>query len=583
VTEQRVQRRLAAILAADVVGYSALMERAEEATYAEFERLKREVIEPSLSRNEGRLIKTTGDGALAEFSSPSAAVRCAVEIQESIASGRSSLKLRIGVNLGEVIVGADGDLFGDGINIAVRLEGAADPGGILMSEKVYSEVEGKLDFGLEERGEQQLKNIAKPVRAYAVRAGAHRAPTDRLSWLPPLPNKPSIAVLPFENMSGDPEQEYFADGSVEEIITALSRFKSFFVIARNSSFTFKGRAVDIKEVGRRLGVRYVLEGSVRKASGKVRITAQLIDATTGTHLWSDRFEGDLENIFELQDQVASGVVGAIDPKLLEAEIARVKRKAPANYDAYDCFLRASALIHQWNTDGREEALRLFYKAIELDPDYGQAYAFASQCYCWRKVDGLATDPDNERRETERLAREAIRLGRDDGFSLSLGGHSLAMVVGELNEGAALIERALTLNPNLAISWHLGGWVRLWLNQPDAAINHFARAMRLSPLDVGFHGAETGTAFAHLRARRYEEASLWAEQALRDQPRSADAAQAVALSSALVGDLEKAKEAIRRLLEIAPNRRISTALISKNLSPKAKARFIEILREAGMPD
>src|SRR5260370_20704669 len=329
------------------------MQRAEEATYAEFERLKREVIEPSLSRNEGRLIKTTGDGALAEFASPSAAVRCAVDIQESIASGQSSLKLRIGVNLGEVIVGADGDLFGDGINIAVRLEGVAEPGGILISEKVYSEVEGKLEIGFEDRSEQQLKNISKPVPADAVRSGAHRAPTDRLSWLPPLPNKPSIAVLPFENMSGDPEQEYFADGMVEEIITALSRFKSFFVIARNSSFTFKGRAVDIKEVGRRLGVRYVLEGSVRKASGKVRITAQLIDATTGIHLWSDRFEGDLENIFELQDQVASGVVGAIDPKLLEAEIARVKRKAPANYDAYDGFLRASALMHQWKTEGRE--------------------------------------------------------------------------------------------------------------------------------------------------------------------------------------------------------------------------------------
>ncbi len=582
-TEHRVQRRLAAILAADVVGYSALMQRAEEATYTEFERLKREVIEPGLSCHDGRLIKTTGDGALAEFASPSAAVRCAVEIQEGIASGRSSLKLRIGVNLGEVIVGADGDLFGDGINIAVRLEGVADPGGILISEKVYSEVEGKLEVGFEDRGDQQLKNISKPVRAFAVRAGAHSPLSDRLSAAPSLPDKPSIAVLPFENMSGDPEQEYFADGMVEEIITALSRFKSFFVIARNSSFTFKGRAVDIKEVGRRLGVRYVLEGSVRKASGKVRITAQLIDATTGIHLWSDRFEGDLENIFELQDQVASGVVGAIDPKLREAEIARVKRKASANYDAYDCFLRASALIHQWNTEGREEALRLFYKAIELDPDYGQAYAFATECYCWRKVDGLATDPDHERRETERLAREAIRLGRDDGFSLSLAGHSLAMVVGELNEGAALIERALTLNPNLALSWNLGGWVRLWLNQPDAAIDHFARAMRLSPLDVGFHGAETGTAFAHLRARRYEEALLWAEKALRDQPRSADAAQAVALSSALVGDLEKAKEAIRRLLEIAPNRRLSTALISKNLSPKAKARFIDILREAGMPE
>jgi adenylate cyclase len=583
VTEQRVQRRLAAILAADVVGYSALMERAEEATYAEFERLKREVIQPSLSRHEGRLIKTTGDGALAEFASPSAAVRCAVDIQESIASGQSSLKLRIGINLGEVIVGGDGDLFGDGINIAVRLEGIAEPGGVLISEKVYSEVEGKVEVGFEDRSEQQLKNISKPVRTYAIRASVHRTPIDRLNSTPPLPNRPSIAVLPFDNMSGDPEQEYFADGMVEEIITALSRFKSFFVIARNSSFTFKGHAVDIKEVGRRLGVRYVLEGSVRKASGKVRITAQLIDATTGVHLWSDRFEGDLENIFALQDQVASSVVGAIDPKLQEAEIARVKRKAPANHDAYDCFLRASALLHQWTAEGREEALRLFYKAIELDPEYGQAYAFATFCYCLRKVDGLATDPDNERCETERLAREAIRLGRDDAFSLSHAGFSLAQVIGELNEGAALIERALTLNPNLAGTWQMGGWVRLWLNQPDAAIDHFARAMRLSPLDFGFHGAETGTAFAHLRAGRYEQASLWADKALRDQPRSADAAQAVALSSAFVGDLEKAREAMKRLREIAPNRRISTALISKNLSPKAKARVVDILREAGMPE
>ena len=299
-TEQRVQRRLAAILAADVVGYSALMQRAEEATYAEFERLKCEVIEPGLCRHDGRLIKTTGDGALAEFASPSAAVRCAAEMQESIASGRSSLKLRIGVNLGEVIVGADGDLFGDGINIAVRLEGIADPGGILISEKVYSEVEGKLDAGFEYRGEQQLKNITKPVRAYAVRAGEHGVPTEGLSAAPRLPDKPSIAVLPFENMSGDPEQEYFADGMVEDIITALSRFKSLFVIARNSSFTFKGKAVDIKEVGRRLGVRYVLEGSVRKAEGKVRISGQLIDAITGAHIWADRFERDLTDIFALR-------------------------------------------------------------------------------------------------------------------------------------------------------------------------------------------------------------------------------------------------------------------------------------------
>src|SRR5262249_47393512 len=324
---------------------------------AEFERLKREVIEPGLTRHDGRLIKTTGDGAFAEFASPSAAVRCAVEIQESIASGRSSLKVRIGINLGEVIVAADGEVFGDGINIAVRLEGTADPGGILISEKVYSEVEGKLDAGFEDRGEQQLKNIAKPVRAYAVRGGAHLTLSDRLSEAPPLPDKPSIAVLPFENMSGDPEQEYFADGMVEEIITALSRFHWLFVIARNSSFTFKGRAVDIKEVGRRLGVRYVLEGSVRKASGKVRITSQLIDAMTGAHIWADRFERDLTDIFALQDEVAVAVVSAIQPKLFQTGIAMATRRRPENLTAYDYYLRAMPQYYLLTREGLADAIR----------------------------------------------------------------------------------------------------------------------------------------------------------------------------------------------------------------------------------
>src|SRR5216684_4604257 len=283
----------------------------------------------SLARHEGRLIKTTGDGALAEFASPLAATRCAVEIQDHLASGSGPLRLRVGLNLGDVIVGQDGDLYGDGINIAVRLEGIADPGGILMSEKVYSEVEGKLDVGFEDRGEQQLKNISKPIRAYAVRAGAYSAVIERLSAAaPPLPDKPSIAVLPFENMSGDPDQEYFADGMVEEIITALSRIRWLFVIARNSSFTYKGQGVDVKRVGRELGVRYVLEGSVRKAGQRVRITGQLIDAATGTHLWADRFDGSLEDVFELQDQIAITVVGVIEPTLRLAEVERARRKRP---------------------------------------------------------------------------------------------------------------------------------------------------------------------------------------------------------------------------------------------------------------
>jgi adenylate cyclase len=391
VTEQRVQRRLAAILAADVVGYSGLMERAEEATYAEFERLMRELIEPSLSRHEGRLIKTTGDGALAEFASPLAAVRCAVEIQNHLASGSSPLRLRVGLNLGDVIIGQDGDLYGDGINIAVRLEGIADPGGILISEKVYSEVEGKLDVGFEDRGEQQLKNISRPVRVYAVRAGAHSALSDRLSAAPPLPDKPSIAVLPFENMSGDPEQEYFADGMVDEIITALSRFKWLFVIARNSSFAFKGKAVDIREVGRRLGVRYVLEGAVRKVAGKVRITGQLIDAVTGTHLWADRFERDLTDIFALQDEVTLAVVSAIQPKLLQTEIAMAARRRPENLTAYDFYLRALQQSYLTTREGVAETIRLAHRALELDPRFGLVAALAGACHMQNALWGYASD------------------------------------------------------------------------------------------------------------------------------------------------------------------------------------------------
>src|SRR4249920_1333187 len=313
-------------------------------------------------------------------------------MQDHLAEASGPFKLRIGLNLGDVIVGQDGELYGDGINIAVRLEGIADPGGILISEKVYSEVEGKLDVGFEDRGEQQLKNISKPVRAYAVRGGTHSAPTERLSASPPLPDKPSIAVLPFQNMSGDPEQEYFADGMVEEIITALSRFKWLFVIARNSSFTFKGRAVDIKEVGLRLGVRYVLEGSVPKASGKVRITGQLIDAVTGAHLWADRFERDLTDVFALQDEVTIAVVSAIQPKMLQTEIEMATRRRPENLTAYDFYLRAMPQQYLTTREGLAEAIRLAHRALELDPRFGSAAALAGMCHMLNVIFGYAIDP-----------------------------------------------------------------------------------------------------------------------------------------------------------------------------------------------
>jgi adenylate cyclase len=581
VTEQRVQRRLAAILAADVVGYSALMQRAEEATYAEFERLKLEVVEPSLSRHDGRLIKTTGDGALAEFASPSAAVRCAVEIQESIASGRSSLKLRIGVNLGEVIVAADGDLFGDGINIAVRLEGVADPGGILISEKVYSEVEGKLDVGFEDRGEQQLKNISKLVRAFAVRAGAHSLLSERLSAAPPLPDKPSIAVLPFENLSGDSEQQYFADGMVEEIITALSRFKWLFVIARNSSFTFKGRAVDIKEVGRRLGVRYVLEGSVRKASGKVRITGQLIDAVTGAHIWADRFERDLIDVFALQDEVTVAVVSAIQPKLLQTEIAMAVRRRPENLTAYDFYLRARQQFYLTTREGVAEASRLAHRALELDPRFGLVAALAGICHMDNVLWGYTNDPQFDRKEAVRLLRLALSIDDGDPDTLAWASAISAFMVGDCESAIELADQAVALNSNSSLAWNSRGRVYLIAGLPEEAVRSFEQATRLSPVDLRLHLTLAGMGMAYIELRRFDEAIVAGKKAQRQNPSHSAAYRCLASAFAHLGRDAEAREAAARLLEVDPGFTLS-AWIARGGQSNAKL-LIEGLRKAGLPE
>jgi TolB-like protein/tetratricopeptide (TPR) repeat protein len=581
---QPVERKLAAIFAADIAGYSRLMAHDEIGTLA---RLKacRAIIDGLIAAHRGRIFNTAGDSVVADFASAVDAVQCAVAVQEAITTenaggtGDEPMQFRIGVHVGDVMV--DGkNLLGDGVNIAARLEALAEPGAICVSAAARDQVGNKLPLVFDDLGDQQIKNIPQAIRVYRVQTGTPAAqPIAALA----LPDKPSIAVLPFQNMSGDPEQEYFADGMVEEIITALSRFRWLFVIARNSTFTYKGRAVEIRQVARELGVRYVLEGSVRKAGNRVRITAQLIDTASAAHVWADRFDGVLDDIFGLQDQVASSVVGAIDPKLLEAEIHRVKRKPTANLDAYDCFLRGAAYAYQWTKEGHEEALRLFYKAIELDPDYAQAYALATHCYCWRRNNGLAIDAEEESRETARLARLAVRLGKDDAFALCWAGYSLFLVVGEAEEGAALIDRAIALNPNLALGWTLSGWVKGWLDQPETAIEHLALAMRLSPLDPIFHAMESATASAHLRAGRYDEASQWAEKALRDQLLSADAAQLLVLSNVFAGHLGKAQQAMQRLREIAPARRISNYKVTGLNSPERYARNVDALRTAGMPE
>ena len=580
-TEQRVQRRLAAILAADVVGYSALMQRAEEATYAEFERLKLELIEPSLSRHDGRLIKTTGDGALAEFASPLAAVRCATEMQDHLAEGSGPFKLRIGLNLGDVIVGQDGDLYGDGINIAVRLEGIADPGGVLISEKVYSEVEGKLDVRFEDRGEQQLKNFSKPIRAYAVLAGTYSALTERLSAAPPLPDKPSIAVLPFENMSGDPEQEYFADGMVEEIITALSRFKSLFVIARNSSFAFKSKAVDIKEVGRMLGVRYALEGSVRKASGKVRITGQLIDAVTGTHIWADRFERDLTDVFALQDEVTAAVVSAIQPKLLQAEIAMATRRRPENLTAYEFYLRAMQQSYLTTREGVAETLRLAHRALELDPRFGLVAALAGFCHMRNVTLGYADDPQLERKEAVRLLRLALSVDDGDPDTLVWASTISASMVGDRESEIEMADRAVALNPNSNLAWGCRGWIYKTAGLSEEAVRSFERAIRMSPIDPLLHRGFVGMAMAFIELRRFDEAIVAAKKALRQTPSYSPAYRCLTSAFAHLGRDAEAGEAAARLLEVDPDFTIS-AFITRGGQTNAKL-YIEGLRKAGLPE
>jgi len=415
-----VSRRLVAVFAADVEGYSRLMGVDEVGTLKGLTE-RRAILDRIIGEHRGRIANTAGDSVLAEFGSAVDAVHCAVEAQTVLAEANSSqapdrrICFRIGIHIGDVLVRA-GDLFGDGVNIAARLQSIAKPGGVCISGATYDQVRKVLPVTFADLGVQQVKNIQEPIKAYQVSASNEARELDRASVieaesLPPLPEKPSIAVLPFHNMSGDPEQEYFADGMVEEIITALSRFKSLFVIARNSSFAFKGKAIDIKEVGRRLGVRYVLEGAVRKAAGKVRITGQLIDAITGVHIWADRFERDLTDVFALQDEVTVAVVSAIQPKLLQTEIAIATRRRPENLTAYDFFLRAMQQFYLTTREGLAEAMRLAHRALELDPRFGLVAALAGLCHMNNVLWGYSTNPQFDRKEAIRLLR--LALGDDD--------------------------------------------------------------------------------------------------------------------------------------------------------------------------
>jgi TolB-like protein/class 3 adenylate cyclase len=590
--DDHVERRLMAILAADVAGYSRLIGVDEEGTLAQLKAFRKTLVDPTIAKHRGRIVKTTGDGMLVEFASAVDAARCAVEVQRGMADENTEIpqakriEFRIGIHLGDIIID-DNDIFGDGVNIAARLESIAVPGGISISRAVHDQVRDRINVCFDDKGEIALKNIARPVQVFAI-SGAKESKTTVSPESKPalaLPDKPSIAVLPFTNMSGDPEQDYFADGMAEDIITALSHFKALFVIARNSSFTYKGRAVDVKQIGRELGVRYVLEGSVRKAANRVRITGQLVDTATGAHLWADRFDGGLDDIFDLQDQVTESVVGAIAPVVEKAEIERAKRKPTESLDAYALYLRGLARFYQYGSrQANDEALRLFNSAIELDPDFAAAYGRAAVCYVWAKSEGWISVTAKEIAEVTRLAQRAVELGKDDAVALAAAGWALVYVVRDLG-AAGLIDRALVLNSNLAEAWFYGGWVKTFLGEPEAGIERFARAMRLSPLDPRVPAMRSGTAFAHFLLGRYDEAASWAAMALQDRPDYLHGLRIQAASNAMAGRLDEAHQAVARLRQLNPALRVSDLkdVLSHYLRAEDLSRYEEGLRQAGLPE
>ena len=539
---QRVERRLTAILAADVAGYSRLMGEDEEGTLARLNAHRRELIDPMVAEHHGRIVKTTGDGLLIEFPSVVEAVSCALAVQRAMVERNAAtpeekrITFRIGVNLGDIIV-EDGDIYGDGVNIAARLEGIAEPGGICISDDAFRQVRGKMDAEFVDTGEQRLKNIARPIRVYRIPI-AENATAPTL----PLPDKPSIAVLPFANLSGDPEQEYFADGMVEEIITALSRIRWLFVIARNSSFTYKGQAVDVKQVGRELGVRYVLEGSVRKAGGRVRITTQLIDAETGAHLWADRFDGRLEDVFELQDQVAISAAGVVEPTLQAAEIRRSAQRPTKDLTAYDLYLRALPYWDSHEKDGLAQAAEYLGQAIERDPQYGPALALMAHCYV--QLDNAGWREINQRRGID-LARQALRSAPEDPEVLARAAIALGYFGEDINAAIGLVDRSLTLNPSFAHGWYWSGVLRNWLGRPDLALDHFETFLRLSPRER-FSTHEHAMGMSLFFLRRFDEAVAKFLSAMEHHPKFVLGHRFLAGCYAHMGRLDDAREVVARL-------------------------------------
>ena len=592
--EQRVQRRLAAIMAADVVAYSRLIETDEEGMRARLRGLNAELIEPKITAYGGRIVKTMGDGMLAEFASAVDAVRCALEFLQAIARRNADLaqnhriEFRVGINVGDIIVEGD-DIHGDGVNVAARLEGLCAPGEVYVSGTVYDQATGKLAVRFEDLGEQVVKNIARPVRVYravltngdSVRP-AEMPPADNETETLALPDKPSIAVLPFDNLSGDPEQDYFADGVVEALTAALSRIRAFFVIARNSAFAYKGRAINVREIGRELGVAYVLEGSVQRAGHQVRITVQLIETEGGAHLWAEKYDGALDDIFDLQDRITEQVAGALQPSIRIAEVERAQRKRPQELGAYDYTMRA--IRHVWMLEKEEAtlALELLERALEIDPDYPLALALAGRCWAQRSVYNWVEDIAGAKAKALELAEKAANLSSDDPLILAVLGavHTFAR-----NYGAArvMLERAVAIDPNAAWAISRLGWLEVYSDRPDEARELFERALRLSPLDPANFNNYVGLASTYQVEENWDAAADLFLRGLQERPNALWIHRNLAPVLFAAGRTEEAQRSYATMIEAYPDITIAKFKEAMVFSPKSLEALAVSLRALGMPE
>ena len=574
-----MERRLSAILAADVVGYTRLMEADEEGTPARLKAVRSEIVDPKIAECGGRIVKTTGDGILVEFTSAVEAVRGAVEVQERMAAKGGDIRFRVGVNIGDIIIDSD-DIFGDGVNLAARLEAAAPEGGILISAAVHDHVAGKIDATFSDGGEQNFKNVSKPVQVWRWQPeGASVSEAAPLA----LPDKPSIAVLPFDNMSGDPEQEYFSDGITEDIITALSKFRWFFVTARNSTFAYKGQSKNIPQVARELGVQYVLEGSVRKAGKRVRITGQLIDALDGNHIWAERYDRELDDIFELQDEITSAITGAVAPELAETLRKRSTQISPESLDAWDLTNRGMWHLYRFSAEDAAAALACFERAIAADPSFAAAHASLALQHYLSVIMGHSAAPADSLAAGLEAGKRAVKLDDKDFLGHCMVGRLLVMR-GERDAGILEIGRALELNPNSALAQHSMGTALVWDGRNGEAIAHFEEALRLSPNDPAGWASENVLAAALTAEARYDEALAYAQKA--SQHPNSDFWPRLGMTYVLVrmGDIAAAEAALAGALKLRPGlNRAQVARMMTGFKEEGQKEYLDDLSTAGLPE